>query len=41
LRERHRERWVAALAKRELSETDEIGMQLSYWHGIDEAEPAT
>ena len=34
LREKHRERWVAALSKRELSEQDEIGMQLSYWHSL-------
>lgn len=41
LRERHHERWAAALGRRELSEQDEIGMQLSYWHSdeLEEAEP--
>jgi flagellar FliJ protein len=32
LRQRHRDRWMQALARRELSELDEIGMQLSYWY---------
>lgn len=36
LKERHRDRWMAALSRRELSEMDEIAMQLSYWHGVDE-----
>jgi len=42
LRERHHERWSTALGRRELSEQDEIAMQLSYWHSIEleEAEPA-
>lgn len=39
LRERHHERWSAALGRRELTEQDEIAMQLSYWHGIDLEEP--
>ncbi|MCC7349358.1 MAG: flagellar export protein FliJ [Phycisphaerales bacterium] len=41
LRERHHERWSTALGRRELSEQDEIAMQLSYWHGVEleEAEP--
>ncbi|MCC6424115.1 MAG: flagellar export protein FliJ [Phycisphaerales bacterium] len=41
LRERHHERWSTALGRRELTEQDEIAMQLSYWHGIEleEAEP--
>jgi flagellar FliJ protein len=43
LREKHFERWRAALAHRELTEQDEIGMQLSYWNSIDaeDAEAAT
>jgi flagellar FliJ protein len=32
LRQRHRDRWMEALSRRELSELDEIGMQLSYWY---------
>lgn len=37
LREKHFDRWRAALKNRELTEQDEIGMQLSYWN-ITEAE---
>jgi flagellar protein FliJ len=42
LRERHFERWRAALRHRELTEQDEIGMQLSYWNiaAADDAEAA-
>lgn len=36
LRETHRDRWMAALSRREFSELDEIGMQLSYWQKSDE-----
>jgi len=39
LREKHFERWRAALKHRELTEQDEIGMQLSYWN-MTEAEDA-
>lgn len=39
LRERHHERWSTALGRRELTEQDEIAMQLSYWHSIDLEEP--
>jgi flagellar export protein FliJ len=35
LREKHFERWRAALKHRELTEQDEIGMQLSYWNIAD------
>ena len=38
LRERHFERWKAALGARELAELDEIGMQLAYRHATDNAE---
>lgn len=43
LREKHFERWHAALKHRELSEQDEIGMQLSYWNmsESEDAEAAT
>jgi flagellar protein FliJ len=35
LREKHHERWLAALSRRELSEQDEIGMRLSYLNLAD------
>jgi flagellar FliJ protein len=43
LREKHFERWRAALKHRELTEQDEIGMQLSYWNiaSAEDAEAAT
>lgn len=36
LKERHHERWMQTLSRRELSEMDEIAMQLSFWHSSDD-----
>jgi flagellar protein FliJ len=36
LREKHHDRWLAALSRRELSEQDEIGMRLSYLNLADD-----
>ena len=41
LREKHRERWMQRLSRRELTEQDEIGMQLSYWTTREDAEAAS
>ncbi len=40
LKERHRDRWLADLARRELTESDEIGMQLTHWHSDDAPDAA-
>jgi flagellar protein FliJ len=41
LREKHRERWMQRLSRRELSEQDELGMQLSYWTMREDAEASS
>ena len=38
LREKQFERWKADVSRKELAEADEVSMQLSYWHGEEEAE---
>jgi flagellar protein FliJ len=37
LREKHHERWRQRLGRRELTEQDELSMQLSYWNLADSA----
>ena len=38
LREKQFERWKQEIGRKELAELDEVSMQLSYWHGVDDEE---
>jgi flagellar export protein FliJ len=38
LREKHHQRWLETLRRRELSEMDEIGMRLSYYAMAEDQE---